>query len=716
MKFRNSIFQYFLSFFQRADAAFNQVFGEKGNFLYYLGSLPIILLFVLLFTGLFMFIYYNMSAGQSYESVKYMTESALFGRFVRNLHRYAADAMMFFVILHMARMLFEEKFQNHRALAWVTGLIILALMLVQGVTGYILPLDSNARYVMEKTSELLAGLKVFGDTLPRSFSSPALLGKWIMWVIMIIHFAIPLFFIVLLFLHVLRVSRAKIFPPRKITYSFLGMLALFTLIFPIQMVGKAEAEKVAELVQPDWFYLFFAAVFDSRHGWIIWSAMAATYLLLLFLPKILKKREILKAVVDADKCTGCGLCAVDCPYEAMTMIERKDESRFKHLVEIDTALCAGCGVCSGSCNWDALTYPNPGAAEKEIDWSPAQGKWVALFCQGRAHSLGMQAVAEPLREFAPGAVAHVMPCTGKLGASMTEKIRAGGAKGIVVGACANGDCWYREGNKWLQERIAANRKPVFRKTPPEFPLIGVRFTSVQKKDAQKAILEIIEKQTLNGKSLPTRFFAMLKPSTWAHSFAMSTVFFALTVWVFFLGASGRFGALKADSSQAMLRLDFFYQTLEETCSPDKIPPGAEKAELDRIAGLIKLDQLTPDARENLLRQAREGVAGKYCSRARRLLDIIVKVDGKELARRTFNPSGLHNDGITYVLMKEATTPGQHAIAVEAHEKDSASHGRSVVFSETLSFAGGEVKLLDYNPNTAKFYWRTTIDSTAGGSK
>lgn len=57
--------------------AVNHVWGERNNFFYYLGSLPIILLFVLLFTGLFLFIYYNMSASSSYESVKYMTEQTL---------------------------------------------------------------------------------------------------------------------------------------------------------------------------------------------------------------------------------------------------------------------------------------------------------------------------------------------------------------------------------------------------------------------------------------------------------------------------------------------------------------------------------------------------------------------------------------------------------------------------------------------------------------
>ncbi|HRP68166.1 MAG TPA: cytochrome b N-terminal domain-containing protein, partial [Turneriella sp.] len=529
MKFRRPFFQFFLSFFHRADSAFNHLFTEKGNFLYYLGALPIVLLFVLLITGLFLFIYYNMSVHQSYDSVKYMTESALFGRFIRNLHRYAADAMMFFVLLHLARMLFEEKFQNHRTLAWVSGLIILFFMLMQGITGYILPLDANSRYVMEKTSELLAGLRVFGDTLPRSFSSPALLGKWIMWVIMVMHLVVPLFFVLLIFIHTLRVTRAKLFPPRKVTIAFLVVLSLFTIIFPISMVEKAAAEKMPELLQPDWFFLFFAAVFDTQWSWVAWAGMGTFFLGLLALPWLLKKRKIITAGVIADNCTGCGLCAIDCPYQAMHMVERKSEAgqaivqaqlpdgtpteasqaadKFKYIVSINTDLCSGCGVCAGSCAYDAITHVSPGEKHEKIDWTPAKDKWVTVVCQGRAHSLGLEDDGSVLRPY-HDTLLHISPCTGKMGVSLTQDIEAAGAKGVIVGACPEGDCWYREGNKWLMDRINIQRKPNFRKISPEFPILGHRFNGRQHASFTREIGRIVA----GDGSLVKRVFAFLKPS------------------------------------------------------------------------------------------------------------------------------------------------------------------------------------------------------------
>ncbi|MEA3254762.1 MAG: CoB--CoM heterodisulfide reductase iron-sulfur subunit A family protein [Candidatus Altiarchaeota archaeon] len=50
---------------------------------------------------------------------------------------------------------------------------------------------------------------------------------------------------------------------------------------------------------------------------------------------------VLTAFVDKDKCTGCGLCAEVCPYEAITIFEGK--------AKVEEVLCKGCGACSAAC-------------------------------------------------------------------------------------------------------------------------------------------------------------------------------------------------------------------------------------------------------------------------------------------------------------------------------------------------------------------------------
>jgi hypothetical protein len=57
-------------------------------------------------------------------------------------------------------------------------------------------------------------------------------------------------------------------------------------------------------------------------------------------------------------------------------------------------------------------------------------------------------------------------------------------------------------------------------------------------------------------------------------------------------------------------------------------------------------------------------------------------------------------------MKQNTTPGTHTIHIAAHEKDTASLGRKLEFTEKMDFIPGEVKLIDFEPNQAKFFLRT----------
>ncbi len=64
------------------------------------------------------------------------------------------------------------------------------------------------------------------------------------------------------------------------------------------------------------------------------------------------EREPLIAEVDADICTGCGICAEVCPYDAPVVDPVKKKAK------VNEALCEGCGACAAACPSQAVKHRN----------------------------------------------------------------------------------------------------------------------------------------------------------------------------------------------------------------------------------------------------------------------------------------------------------------------------------------------------------------------
>jgi quinol-cytochrome oxidoreductase complex cytochrome b subunit len=111
---------------------------------FYLGGLAGASFFILVVTGIFLMFYYHPSVPRAYDDMKDLQFAVYMGPFLRNLHRWAAHAMVAIVFLHMIRVFFAGAYQPPREFNWVIGVGLLLLTILLSYTGYLLPWDQLA--------------------------------------------------------------------------------------------------------------------------------------------------------------------------------------------------------------------------------------------------------------------------------------------------------------------------------------------------------------------------------------------------------------------------------------------------------------------------------------------------------------------------------------------------------------------------------------------
>ena len=68
------------------------------------------------------------------------------------------------------------------------------------------------------------------------------------------------------------------------------------------------------------------------------------------------------AVVDQDRCDGCGFCVDICPRSCLKVVPNPDRPAHR-IVRITPKLCSGCGACQGTCPKEAVSIPGLSTAD-----------------------------------------------------------------------------------------------------------------------------------------------------------------------------------------------------------------------------------------------------------------------------------------------------------------------------------------------------------------
>lgn len=254
---------------------------HRYSVFYYLGGMTLFFFLVQVCTGVLLMLYYRPSADEAFESIELLVTTVPFGWLVRSIHAWSANLMVFFAILHMVSVYFLKSYRAPRELTWMSGVLLLFLILGFGFSGYLLPWNQLSFFATKVGTDIAGVVPVVGEWTLRFLRggdrvTSATLSRFYGW-----HVAIlPAITTTLLLLHLALVQtkgmsippgaeeEARRRPPMKFFPHFalrdlsgwifaLGVLAALAAMLPWELGEKADAFAPAYAdIRPEWYYVF----------------------------------------------------------------------------------------------------------------------------------------------------------------------------------------------------------------------------------------------------------------------------------------------------------------------------------------------------------------------------------------------------------------------------------------------------------------------------
>nr|YP_010598393.1 cytochrome b [Cilnia humeralis]UIX55337.1 cytochrome b [Cilnia humeralis] len=272
------------------------------------GSLLGLCLGIQILTGLFLAMHYSAHIDLAFSSIAHICRNVNYGWLLRTLHANGASMFFICIYLHIGRGLYYGSYKFYYT--WMTGVIILFLVMATAFMGYVLPWGQMSFWGATVITNLLSAVPYLGIDLVQWIWGGFAVDNATLNRFFTFHFVLPFIIAAMVMIHLLFLHQTgsnnplgvnsnidKIpFHPYFTFKDTLGFIILFTLLVILSLkepyiLGDPDNFIPANPlvtpihIQPEWYFLFAYAILRSipnKLGGVI--ALVMSIAILFFMP------------------------------------------------------------------------------------------------------------------------------------------------------------------------------------------------------------------------------------------------------------------------------------------------------------------------------------------------------------------------------------------------------------------------------------------------
>ena len=285
------------------------------NYFWNFGVLALFCLAIQLVTGIFLAMHYVASPEHAFNSVEHIMRDVNYGWLLRYIHANGASMFFLVVYVHIFRGLYYGSYMYPRQLLWITGVIILLIMILTAFMGYVLPWGQMSFWAATVITNLASAVPFIGDYIVYWLWGGFSVGGPTLNRFFSFHYLMPFILTALVIAHILILHEVKSNNPVGInspdhiqftpyyTIKDLFGVVIFWMLFSTFLfyspnyLGhtdnyiKANPMVTPAHIVPEWYFLPFYAILRSvpnKLGGVV--LLLLSIIALAFLPFVVKSK------------------------------------------------------------------------------------------------------------------------------------------------------------------------------------------------------------------------------------------------------------------------------------------------------------------------------------------------------------------------------------------------------------------------------------------